>query len=214
MDALADAVCARERLCSLEFLFCTFPPADAPALARAVRDGALAALIIDYKLEVMDAAGAAVLGDALRASTTLTLLSLPNLPRLAGPAAAALLGALVGHHSLQSIRLTGVPFEDPAAAGALLAALLAADAPALTELQLRYCHLGEAGLGAVCDALRSNTHLRVLDIRNNRLDAAFMRDRLLPAVRANTSLRTLLLVDEDGEEDDAMLEARRIVAAR
>jgi hypothetical protein len=36
------------------------------------------------------------------------------------------------------------------------------------------------------DALRANTHLRVLDCRNNRLlSDAFMRDWLLPAVRPN-----------------------------
>ena len=104
-------------------------------------------------------------------------------------------------------------FDDPAAAGARLAALLAADAPALTELSFFSCDLGEAGLGAVCDALRSNTHLCVLDISYNDVDAPFMRDRLLPAVRTNRSLRSLTARDF-GEADDAVLEALRIVAAR
>ena len=108
-----------------------------------------------------------------------------------------------------------------ATAAAALAALLAADAPALTELLLEDCRLGEAGLGLLCDALPRNSHLRLLDIRYNGVPAAFFRDRLLPAVRANTGLRKLLVrgiyaddTDEEEAAQEAEQEAKRIIAAR
>ena len=80
------------------------------------------------------------------------------------------------------------------------------------------CHLREAGLGALLDALPRNTHLRELEIRGNDPPAGFMRARLLPAVRANTGLRRLLTTQPflDPADDNllAMQEAQRIVAAR
>jgi hypothetical protein len=48
------------------------------------------------------------------------------------------------------------------------------------------CPFTDVALAPLVDALRANTHLRVLDCRNNRLlSDAFMRDWLLPAVRPN-----------------------------
>jgi hypothetical protein len=38
------------------------------------------------------------------------------------------------------------------------------------------------------DALPANTHLRVLDCSHTGLSEAFMRDQVLPAVRANAWL--------------------------
>ncbi len=72
-----------------------------------------------------------------------------------------------------------------AAAGAPLGTLVAANAPALQELNLRFCQFTDAALAPLVDALPANTHLRMLDCRNNLLSEAFKRDRLLPAVRAN-----------------------------
>jgi hypothetical protein len=70
---------------------------------------------------------------------------------------------------------------------------VAANAPALRELNLDSCHLSDVGLGPLADALPANTHLRVLNCRGNLLSEAFMRDRLLPAVRANPWLEATLL---------------------
>ncbi len=66
---------------------------------------------------------------------------------------------------------------------------MAANAPALTELDVRSCELGDEGLRPLFDALPANTHLTSLDCRSNTLTEGFARDVLLPAVRANTSLR-------------------------
>lgn len=81
--------------------------------------------------------------------------------------------------------------------GASLGALVAAHATALTSLDVggqanhQQASLGEAGLRALVLALPSNTHLRRLDISHNGLGDGFARDVLLPAVRANSSLREL-----------------------
>ena len=210
-----DAVVARRRLHLFAVYYCALLPAAAP-LVRALRDGALRTLILGTDVEaLLDAASAAALGAALRTSETITSFGLYEL-QLAAPVFAALLAPLVGHRRLRVLKLRRVRIVDGAAAGAALAALLDADAPALTKLQVQECSLGEAGLGAVLDALPRNSHLRELEISHNRVPAGFMRARLLPAVRANASLRTLLVSTHLEQADDAAAaqEALRIVAAR
>jgi hypothetical protein len=44
------------------------------------------------------------------------------------------------------------------------------------------------GLGPLFDALPASTHLRKLSCRDNQLLDAIVRERLLPAVRANNLL--------------------------
>ena len=213
MDALADAVVARRHLFYLS-LSAWLSPAAVPALARAVRDGALTGLMLGRAtLRFLDAAGAAALGDALRANGLLTTLALFGLPQLESPVVAALLGALAGHRSLRVLTLSHMQLEELAAA---LAALLGADAPALTTLNLSGCELGEEGLGALLDALARNSHLCVLDIRNSDVPAGFMSARLIPAVCANASLQKLLVDNDNADADDmlAKAEAQRIVDAR
>ena len=90
----------------------------------------------------------------------------------------------------------------------------------MRTLRLEHCYLGEAGLGPLCDALPLNGHLRELDISHNHAPAGFTRARLLPAVRANTGLRTLLAYHfyagwfMSADDTDAINEAVRIVAER
>jgi hypothetical protein len=63
------------------------------------------------------------------------------------------------------------------------------------------------------DALPLNTHLRTLNLDCNSFTGVFARDRLLPAVRANTSLRHLSA--ENYTRDNKFLrEAEALVAAR
>ena len=95
---------------------------------------------------------------------------------------------------------------------AAFAAVLAANTP-LQTLNLARCNLDAAGL---LDALPRNTRLRTLDISGNPVPAGFMRDRLLPAVRANTGLRSLVVSTTGLTKDDeaAVQEAQRIIAAR
>jgi Ran GTPase-activating protein (RanGAP) involved in mRNA processing and transport len=110
------------------------------------------------------------------------------------PAAGAVLcAALTGHPRLRAINLAGNRVPSRADSGAALAALVAANAPALQQLNVSDSELGDAGMGPLVDALRHNTHLTKLDCTYNFMSEAFARDRLLPAVRANSSLRTLIV---------------------
>jgi hypothetical protein len=114
-------------------------------------------------------------------------------------AAAALLAALTGHPRLATLHLSGNRVSSDAqraAAGAALGALLAANAPALTDLDVSSCNLGDEGLGPLFEALPRNTHLRVLEADGNAPTRAFLRGRVLPALRANASLRKARVVAE------------------
>ncbi len=216
MDALVDAALAR-RLQSLKMEFCS-PPAAAP-LARLLAEGSLAVLDVGPPgvafTPLFDAAGAALVADALRMNTTLTKLYLYGADlcldmRVAG----ALLGALVGHPSLSALRILfeNTTRADCGAFGAALAALIAADAPALQSLVCFNSSLRDAGLTPVVEALALNHHLGVLDLRGNSTSKTFARKRLLPAVRLNTTLRELSFVD--GEPDPAATEAEELVRQR
>jgi hypothetical protein len=93
----------------------------------------------------------------------------------------------------------------------VLGALLAANAPALTELDVSWCDLGDEGLRPLFDALPpANTHLRALDCGRNWTSEAFARERLLPAVRANSSLRELKteLYSDAAREAEALVQCR------
>jgi Ran GTPase-activating protein (RanGAP) involved in mRNA processing and transport len=102
---------------------------------------------------------------------------------------------------------------DRVRAGTSLGALVAANAPALTMLNVSSCALGDEGLGPLVDALAANTHLQTLNCSGNGMSKAFAFDRLLPAVRANTSLRSLTLHDDD-VESPGMRVIERMVAER
>ena len=188
MGALVDAALAR-RLRALTLDSCT-PPAAAQ-LARLLAEGSLAAFEIDGGTPLCDAADAVLVADALRMNTTLTRLSL-----LCGSlcrdmrVAGAILAALVGHPSLHVVHIIGeiAATEDLGAFGAALAALIAADAPALQTFNCSCNSLGDAGLAPIVEALPLNRNLRTLDMEMNELSEAFTRERLLPAVRANTTL--------------------------
>jgi hypothetical protein len=194
LDAVVD-LALQHRLTYLRLNSCSLSPASAPALARLVGGDALSTLILDYEpvLQLLDEPAAVLLGNALRANTTLTSVTFKSVHLFSDAAvAAALLGALTAHPSVQKLDIShnddayGHAPAAPAAAGAALGTLVAANAPALRELNLSYCPFTDAALAPLVDALPANTHLRVLDCRNNPLlSDAFMRERLLPAVRAN-----------------------------
>jgi hypothetical protein len=198
MGALADAALAR-RLRELSFWHCT-PPAAAP-LSRLLAEGSLAVFEFHdpiFRTPLFDTAGAALVADALRVNTTLTKLVLrcPNLcfnTRVAG----AFLGTLAGHRSLRELRLTTPDrIVDRSTLGAALASLIAADAPALHALECSGNRLGDAGLAPIVEALALNHHLRTLDVSDNDMSEALARERLLPAVCANTTLRALHCFDD------------------
>jgi hypothetical protein len=163
---------------------------------------------------LLDVPAAVALGNALRASSTLTALSLRAFNLWREPAAAtALIGALLaGHSRLQSLNVSGNQVDEASRdrAGAWIAALLAANAPALLELDVGGCSLLDAGLRPLLEALPANTHLRTLDCSGNWLTDDCMRDALLPAVRVSSSLREL----KTGLLCEAAFEAETLVQGR
>jgi hypothetical protein len=217
--AFVDAALSLPRLHTVRLLACGLSPTSAPALARLLGSGALTELTIHNDDQaLLDAPAALLLGDALRANTELTALTLNGVYMMSDSAAAAtLLGALTGHVSLQRLRFVGGmlvagPLDIQNFFGALFGALVAANAPALTALSLLYCGMGDEGMRPLFEALPCNTHLRELNCSSNDISAAFAADVLLPAVRANASLRKLQLTCYP--ELDAARQAEALVARR
>jgi hypothetical protein len=157
--------------------------------------------------------------NALHANTSLTSLQLSGLGFWRFPAAgAALLGALTGHASLRTLNIShnyvGPSLPAHAVAAAALGALLAADT--LTHLDLSVSAMGVEALRWAVEALRANTRLRFLDCANGKthfhqMGEYFVRESVLPAVRANAGLRQLAM---DTHEWPCGLEAVALVAAR
>jgi hypothetical protein len=141
LDAVVDAALARG-LDSFHLWDCRLSPAAAPALVRLLGSGTLTELDILQTEQLLDGPSAALLGDALRANATLTSLLLRADLWRDPDAAAALLGALTGQPSLHTLDLSDNNVREAgAAAGTALSALVAANAPALTELNLGWSHL-------------------------------------------------------------------------
>jgi hypothetical protein len=216
MGALADAAVARQ-LHELSLKFCTQPAAA--LLARLLAQGSLTALEIgppggDALTSMFEAAGAALVAGALRVNATLTKLVLFEAGLCEDMhVAESLLGALVGHPSLRELRVTCEPAVDSSAFGAALAALIAADAPALHVLVCSDNHaFGDVGLAPIVEALARNRHLRELHCGHSCMSETFARERLLPAVRANTSLRMLTCADRTS--GPAAVEAEELVRRR
>jgi hypothetical protein len=215
LDAVV-AVALANHFCALSLYECRLSPASAPALARLLGGSALRSLCtVSNKVPLLNAAAAEVLADALLANRSIEELLLIRTALWRDPAAAAtLLGAITAHCSLQMVSLFNNPIGDAQdAAGAALGALVAANAPALLELDIRGCGLQEGALGPLFDALPHNTHLRTLQLGIVTASVAFVRERLLPAVRANTAL-TMLLITVTGEGEGAAREAQEIVNSR
>jgi hypothetical protein len=221
LDAVMDAALAL-RLPSLTLFACNVTPVSAPALARLISGGALTELYVyNNEQQLLDQAAAALIADALRANSTLTSLKLPACRFWHDAAAATLvLDALTVHRSLRTLyldynRIQAGDQQAPAV-GAALGALVAANAPALHELHLTSIAFNEAGLlalGPLVDALPLNTHLRTLNLDINSFTNDFARDRLLPAVRANTSLRHFS-AKYNTPVNGFLREAEALVAAR
>jgi hypothetical protein len=203
---------------------CHLSPASAPPLARLVRGDTLTELSIDGgygpAVQLLDAPGATLLANALRANTSLTALTLAQVGLWHDAAAAAeLMGALTAHPRL---RLLDLARNRPAnggfqraEVGAMLAALLLANAPALQTLDISRSGLWDEGMGPVVEALRHNTHLTKLDCHENEVSDAVARDTLLPALRANTSLRELIANGNYAWNDfEGAREVEALVAAR
>jgi hypothetical protein len=201
------------RLPSLWLCRCALSPASAPALARLLGGDALRELFLHNgdEEQLLDAPAATLLANTLRTNSTLTHLTLEHVNLWSHPAAAELLlQAATAHPSLRKLELHGnyVDEASRARAGHALGALMAANAHSLEELNIGDCELGDTGLGPLVDALASNTHLRTLRCFANGWSDAFMREQMLPSMRANPSLSWVLedstseAEDEDEDEDE------------
>ena len=210
-----DAVLAR-RLPELHLRLARLSLHAAAPLARLMAGSPLTTLTLSCVWEgpgarqLFDADGAALMANALRASTTLTTLVLRNMGVCSDVhVATVVLGALVGHPSLRRLTLNDQYNTNARAASAALAALVAADAPALESFSINDNGLGDAAFAPLVDALPRNRHLRWLFMSGNNLSERFMRERLLPAVRANAGLRVLWCGG-----DGAAAEAEELVRRR
>jgi hypothetical protein len=212
LDATVDAAQAN-RVAAMEFEACALSPASVPSLVRLLGGGALTSLSISGDAVLLDAPDAVLLGNALHTNSVLQQLELVGVGLWINVSAAmTLLSSLVAHPSLRDLNLMAnkVAPEEAACAGMALFALVAANAPALTELNVSYCDLGDVGLRPLFEALPRNTHLRTLRCGDNNMSEELARDVLLPAVRANTSLTTLWTL----EAHAGAVEAQAIVERR
>jgi hypothetical protein len=222
LEALVDAAVTR-RLAVVSLLRCDLSAGAAPALARLVRGGAVTELAVSNERWSLWSGepGAALLGDALRTSALVSL-QLSSVNLWAVPAAArALLSAVTGHPTLRKLDISRNETRDAAqtaAAAAALGALVAADT--LLQLNVSYCALGDVALAPLVAALPRSARLCELSLLHegegggvafDALTETFARDALLPAVRANASLRVLR---QCRHEWDSMREAVALVDNR
>jgi hypothetical protein len=225
LDALVDGVLASRTVRSLKFDTCGLSPASVPALVRLFSSTTLSTVRLysgNFPRPLLNEPAAAALGSALRANSTLTALALSchNLFE-DEQAAVTILGAVTAHPTLRELDVSHNTISDAhqASLGAALGALVAANAPALTALDVSAFQqdgdgLDDAGLRPLFDALPANTHLRSLKCQGNRASIPFVLRVLLPAVRANTSLRKLKACQFLGREVGVLIEADELVAAR
>jgi hypothetical protein len=219
LDTLVDAALAR-RMTYMKLYDSALGAFAMPALVRLLqRSAALSSLLVDNNgMHLLDAPGADLLGNALRANSTLTSLEFVECDLWREPAAATtLLRALHGHASLRCIDLAwNGMLDEQTTAGAELAALVAADAPALAELKITGWGLCARGLRPLFEALAANTHLRTLRCEFNLLHQEWHAARiwLMPALAANVSLRSLVMLHEAEEPADVAAEAEAFVERR
>ena len=212
-DAVVD-VAVTLRLTRLELFSCRVSPASIVALQRLLQVSDALRELVWSSARLHDTNVVPILTESLRSNRSLTSLSLKNASLWRNvDAAAALFGTLTGHAGLTSIAVSSNNAAEAgaaAAAGALLGALVAADAPQLCVLDISYNELGDIGLAPLVDALPHNTHLRELQCDRNAMSAEFARDRLMPALAANTGLRVLASLNA---EADAFISARTAAMA-
>ena len=220
--AVADALMrgiAEARVSDVTFRACGLAPGSMPGFTRLLQASCLERLSIHNTGEsVWEAPCLTSFCHALR-SSTLQVLDLSECYPLRDHAPAGeLVAALVGHQTLRKLSLffSGVGNTDDAwrrAAGEQLASLVTRNT-VLQELSLMNIDLGEAGLALIFETLPQSSPLKELHIYGETISREFARDAILPAVRANTSLRKLKLTSSKDGTYPELVEAQAIVAAR
>ena len=230
-DALIAAA-VRRKLSFVYLVGCSLSPDHLPALTELLT----ASLTLEH-LWISNSHAPLFVGDGVPAFCA-ALRSAPALSRLTlccsllwhVPATgSALLRALRGRPLLRELDLSCNEAPSAAAqrvAGEALAALLAAPGGRLEALNVDYNNLGDTGMRPLAAALRGAQSLRRLIATHNNVSpdelsyrlmdclplrrrAGVARGVILPAVRANASLRALRL-----GQPGALTEAEAIVAAR
>ena len=217
LDAVLAAMRAR-RLHELQLQTCRLSPASVPAIAPYSHTGISSFAVVREGQQLLNEIAAAQLAFTANRALYRVFLSCVDFWRDAA-AAASVLRALTGHPSLCDLVLFRNDPLDQAAAGAALAALVAANTPALRCLRVQNSSLGDVGMRLLLDALEHNTHLRDFGCLNTGMSEAFAREHFLPAIRANTSLRKLNASESwgggaHGQAPPEVLEAEALVAAR
>ena len=217
-----DAVVSMGLPC-LRLCDCGLGPETGPALVRLLREGCVEELSLCVITRLLDENSVVPVAEALRQNDRLLTLNLIFADLFRDPRVGiALSEALVGHTSITSLFLASNMIQ-PHVAGAVgnvYASSVTANAPALQELNVADCvGLSLDNLLPLVKALPSNTHLRHLnltpglpvDVYESNAFAAWEKDVLIPAVEANTSLRSLkfTVLDSPAKEHiDALLAAR------
>lgn len=183
-----------------------------PVLARMVGHPALRSLNISSLGSILldEPATAALLCDALCVNTRIATFGLINVGLWYNlEAATALLTTLQAMPSLTALSISenAVQPEDAAAACAALGAFIA-HSPALESLEIRDCLLGDVGLSLVFDALPHARRIEFLDCRGNDQSEVFARERVIPAVRACATLRTLDMTPAVSDTVSQLLQRR------
>ena len=228
LEALIDGMRACSPLRHLSFTCFAPRPPVLPALTRLLNGNTLISLHLDWldynsHPGVADAADVAQFATALHGCTTLQRLDMRRAPRFDIPAFATMLTALAGHTSLQEMtcRWFGDYDEDfPEPAVAAIGDIISANAPALRCFALDI--FGNFGGGDdapdafrhIFQALSVNTALSTFVCSHDGilLSDAFVRSAMLPALRANISLREFSverLSDDLKREVDEIMTARR-----
>lgn len=210
LRTVVDA-CVSNRLASLTFCDGSLCGGDEalPLFTRLLQEGHLRELaIVDvsdrrtggepFDLLNCDADAVQAFAKALRASK-ITDLRMRGVQLWTVPAnARTVMAALTGHPTLRSLSISfnELPAQRACiqAAGDTLAALLAADAPALHSLRIKNCNLDWRTLGPLFRALGSNSHLRALECaqyEDGVFTEAQANTKILPAVHRCASLRRL-----------------------
>lgn len=167
------------------------PTLEWAPLARVLRGGALRELFIANS--TVEEADATAFADALRQSVLRKLVFLESGVMADTTRAVSLLAALEGHATLEelSIEIDPVVEAGRAPVGAALAALVAANTTALKRISINSLELGDDAMRPVAEALRSNTHLEVLDVQGNALTPEFLVSVLAMAALPCPSLKEL-----------------------
>jgi hypothetical protein len=213
LTAIADAALQRQ-MTALSFIQCSLGPEHLSQFTRLLALPCLRTLYINSIAQPL------IAGDdvpafcvALRASylRDIDLFGIRLFYSL--PDGLAVLDALTGNRSIEELFL---PFnhipspEAQLAVGQALGRLVAAES-ALTSLDVGWCHLSDAGFSPLFTALAQNMTLRTLLLPSNAISRECARDVILPAVRANTSLRELEFDEPDIPE---LVEAEQLVRRR